>query len=199
MEQASEIEAIFEAMTDGVYVYDSQGQLVRMNAAAKTFSPLFGQSEYLARPFPKRISSFPVRDQYKQPLENSNLPLTRLLRGEILTGLHTADTLLLQQNGTDILLNISGAPIWNKEDQIKGAVVVSRDVTELRNLELRTHEALEALLAMTQIIGHGFENSDGTEDETDEHHDAHRFARAFDKTAAGGLCEQWRESHGNKE
>jgi len=168
MEQASEIEAIFEAMTDGVYVYDSQGQLVRMNAAAKTFSPLFGQSEYLARPFPKRISSFPVRDQYKQPLENSNLPLTRLLRGEILTGLHTADTLLLQQNGTDILLNISGAPIWNKEDQIKGAVVVSRDVTELRNLELRTHEALEALLAMTQIIGHGFENSDGTKDETDE-------------------------------
>jgi PAS domain S-box-containing protein len=166
MEQASEIEAIFEAITDSVYVYDSQGQLVRMNAAAKTFSPLFRQSEYLRRPFPKRISSFPVRDQYRQPFENSDLPLLRILRGEILTGLHTADTLLLQQNGTDILLNISGAPIWSKEGQIKGAVVVSRDVTELRNLELRTHEALEALLAMTQIIGHGFENSDGTEDET---------------------------------
>jgi PAS domain S-box-containing protein len=168
MEQASEIEAIFEAMTDGVYVYDSQGQLVRMNTAAKAFSPLFRQTEYLARPFPKRISSFPARDQYREPLENSDLPLTRLLRGEILTGLHMADTLLLLQNGTEILLNISGAPIWSKDDQIKGAVVVSRDVTELRNLELRTHEALEALLAMTQLIGHGFEDRAGTEPETHE-------------------------------
>jgi len=166
MEQASEIEAIFEAMTDGVYVYDSQGQLVRMNAAAKAFSPLFSQFEYMARSFPKRISSFPVRDQYRQPLENSDLPLARILQGEILTGLHRADTLLQQQNGTKILLNISGAPIWSKEDQIKGAVVVSRDVTELRNLELRTHQALNALLAMTQLIGHGFENSHRTEDET---------------------------------
>jgi PAS domain S-box-containing protein len=166
LEQASEIEAIFEAMTDAVFVYDAQGQLVRMNAAGRAFSPLFSQSEYLARAFPKRISSFPARDQYRQPLENSNLPLTRILQGEILTGLHTADTLLLQQDGTEILLNISGAPIWSKEHQIKGAVVVSRDVTELRNLELRTHEALDALVAMTQLIGHGFENSEGSEDKT---------------------------------
>ena len=49
IERASEIEAFFEAIVDGVYVYDSQGHLLRMNTAAQTFSPLLRQSEYLGR------------------------------------------------------------------------------------------------------------------------------------------------------
>jgi PAS domain S-box-containing protein len=35
-------------------------------------------------------------------------------------------------------------------------------------LELRTHEALDALVSMTQLIGHGFENTVNAEDETQE-------------------------------
>ena len=43
---------------------------------------------------------------------------------------------------------------------------MTRDITERRHLEQRTREALNALLAMTHLIGQGFENTDGTEDET---------------------------------
>jgi|GEM_PF-458226 len=168
IERASEIEAFFEAIVDGVYVYDSQGHLLRMNTAAQSFSPLLGQSEYLLRSFPERVSSYIALNEHRQRLENSDLPLTRVLRGEMLTGSQTNDTILLQQNGTDILMNMSGAPIWDDEGRIRGAVIVSRDITERQKLELRTHEALDALLAMTQLIGHGFENTDGTEDETHE-------------------------------
>jgi len=168
IERASEIEAFFEAIVDGVYVYDSKGHLLRMNTAAQSFSPLLRQSEYLGRLFPERISSFIARNENRQPIENSDLPLTRVLRGEMLTGSQTNDTILLQQNGTEILMNMSGAPIRDDEGQIRGAVIVSRDITERRKLELRTHEALDALLAMTQLIGHGFENTDGAEDETNE-------------------------------
>jgi PAS domain S-box-containing protein len=39
---------------------------------------------------------------------------------------------------------------------------------EIEKLELRTREALGALLAMTQVIGQGFENRDSTGDETQE-------------------------------
>ncbi len=168
LKRASEIEAIFEAMADGVYVYDSQGHLTRTNSAAQNFSPLFRQSEYLARPFPERISSLQARDGNRQPLEYSNLPLTRVLRGEMMTGSDTADTILLHENGTDILLNISGVPVRDEEGRIQGAVIVSRDITERRKLELRTREALDALVAMTQVIGQGFANTDGNEDETHE-------------------------------
>jgi len=168
MERASEIEAFFEAIVDGVYVYDSKGHLLRMNTAAQIFSPLLRQSEYLERSFPERISSFIAFDENRQQLENSDLPITRVLRGEMLTGSQRNDTVLLQQNGTDILMNMSGAPIRDDEGRIRGAVIVSRDITERRKLELRTHEALDALLSMVQFIGHGFENTDGTKEETYE-------------------------------
>ena len=164
VERASEMEAFFEAMVDGVYIYDSQGHLLRMNSAAQTFSPLLSQSEYLSRTFPERVSAFIARDEHRQQLEILNLPITRVLRGEMLTGSQEADTIFLQQNGTDIVMNLSGAPVRDEEGQIRGAVIVSRNITERRKLELRTHEALDALLAMTQLIGHGFENTEGTED-----------------------------------
>src|SRR5947208_7899405 len=86
----------------------------------------------------------------------------------MMTGSDTADTILLHENGTDILLNISGVPVRDEEGRIQGAVIVSRDITGRRKLELRTREALDALVAMTQVIGQGFENTDGNEDETHE-------------------------------
>jgi PAS domain S-box-containing protein len=168
IDQANEIEAIFEAIADALYVYDSQGCLIRTNAAAQAFSPLFRQSDYRALTYHERISSFNARDGDRQTLTDANLPLTRVLQGEMLTGSQTADTILLQQNGTEVLMNLSGASIRDNEGRIRGAVIVSRDITERRNLELRTREALNALLAMTQLIGHGFENTDGIEDETHE-------------------------------
>jgi PAS domain S-box-containing protein len=168
IERANEIEAIFEAMADGVYVYDSQGQVLRTNAAALAFSPFTKQPEYLARSFHERLSSFLPRDEHGQPFELSNLPVTRVLRGETLTGPHTVDIILRQPNGTDILLNVSGAPIRDDEGQIRGAVIVTRNTTERRRLEMRTREALDALLSMAQLIGQGFENTDDTKDETHE-------------------------------
>jgi PAS domain S-box-containing protein len=164
-ERASEIEAIFEAIADGVYVYDSHGRLMRTNSAAVTFNQLLDQAEYRATTYGERILSFNARDINGQPLEYANLPLIRVLRGEVMTGSLITDTLMLEQNGSDILLNISGAPMRDDKGQILGAVIVSRDITKLRNLELRTHEALNALLAMTQLIGQGFEHANGSGNE----------------------------------
>ncbi len=167
-ERASEIEAIFETMADGVYVYDTQGHVLRTNAAAQTFNPLTRQPDYLARSFPERFSSFPPRDEHGQPFEISNLPVTRVLQGETLTGSHSVDIILRQLDGTDILLNVSGAPLRDDEGRILGAVIVTRDNTERRRLEKRTREALDALLAMTQLIGQGIEHTDGSENGTHE-------------------------------
>lgn len=130
-ERVSEVEAIFEAIADGVYVYDTQSRVIRTNAAAQAFNPFTRQSDYLARPFPERFSSFLPRDENEKPLEISNLPVTRVLQGETLTGLHTADIILRQQNRnrTDIFLNVSGSPVRDDKSQIRGAVIVTRDVT----------------------------------------------------------------------
>ncbi|HXZ05093.1 MAG TPA: ATP-binding protein [Ktedonobacteraceae bacterium] len=156
LDRAGEIEAIFEAMADGVYVYDSQGHLLRTNTAAQTINPLLKQSDYQARSFPERLSSVIVLDEHRQQIDMANVPLTRVLRGEMITGERSSDTILLKQNGTDILMNMSGAPIRDDEGRVRGAVIVSRDITRRRNLEMRTREALDALLAMAQLIGKSF-------------------------------------------
>ncbi len=164
-ERASEVEAILEAIVDGIYVYDAQGNVLRTNAAAQTFNPLTRQPDYRTRSFPERFKFLLPRDENGQPFDPSNLPVTRVLRGETLTGSCTVDTILRQPDGTDILLNVSGAPVVDEGGQIRGAVVVTRDMTERRQLEKRTREALDALLAMTRLIGQGFENTDDVEDE----------------------------------
>ena len=46
-ERASEVEAIFEAIADGVYVYNAQGHLLSTNAAAQSFNPFTRQPDYL--------------------------------------------------------------------------------------------------------------------------------------------------------
>ncbi len=165
-DRASEVEAILEAIVDGVYFYNAQGHLLSTNAAAQNFNPLTRQPEYQTGAFPERFNFLLPRDDQGQPLEPSNLPVARVLRGETLTGSHTVDTILRQPDGTDILLNVSGAPVRDEGGQIRGAVVVTRDMTERSQLEHRTREALDALLAMTQLIGQGFENPDDTGDET---------------------------------
>jgi K+-sensing histidine kinase KdpD len=167
-DRASEVEAILEAIVDGVFCYNAHGHLLSTNAAAQNFNPLTRQPDYRTGAFPERFNFYLPRDDQGQPLEPSNLPVARVLRGETLTGSHTVDTILRQPDGTDILLNVSGAPVRDEGGQIRGAVVVTRDMTERSQLEHRTREALDALLAMTQLIGQGFENPDDTGGETSE-------------------------------
>lgn len=64
--------------------------------------------------------------------------------------------------------NVSGAPVRDQDGQIRGAVMVMRDVTERRRLEQHTHEAFRALLAMVQLIGQGPEETDTSGHETCE-------------------------------
>jgi PAS domain S-box-containing protein len=169
-ERANEVEAIIEAMADAVYVYNSMGHLLRTNTAARSITPFTGQ-----------------------PFELSNLPVMRILQGETLTGSHIVDTILRQPDGTDIFLNVSGAPVYDDKDRIRGAVIVARDVTERRRLEQRAHEALHALLAMALLIGQGPEDTHSTEDETREQtgHAARDIAQRLaeiTRSFLGGQC-----------
>src|SRR5205085_7189072 len=49
-------------------------------------------------------------------------------------------------------LSVSGAPMRNKEGKIIGAVCICTDVTERRQLERRTQDTLNALLAMAETL-----------------------------------------------
>ena len=153
-ERANELEATFEAMTDGVIVYDHQGHILRTNAVARSLFALD------TRPKPKfslrlRRERKPVLgmlDEHAQPLTEEQSPLSRILNGEVLTSSNAMDVILQIEDGNEVQLNVTGAPVHTFGGRPIGAICLYRDVTERRRLERRTQDTLKALLAMAEAL-----------------------------------------------
>jgi GAF domain-containing protein len=146
--RANEIEAIFDA----VFVYDAQGHIVRTNAAARTMMGLDAQPNYVTFSPTERGQLIGARDGSGGPLRTEEYGLTRLLRGEVLTGGNAMDVALTTLDGRELHVNIGGAPLCDVDGRIVGAVAVSRDVGERRLLERQTHDTLDALLELAHAL-----------------------------------------------
>ena len=153
-EQASELEAIFEAMTDGVFVYSRDGYMLRMNAAFRKLIGLNAENEsnFLSYPLDERRALLAMTDELGRPLPLEQWPQSRILGGEVLTEANTADVIFHAFDGRILHLNVSGAPVRNQYGEPVAALCICRDVTERRRLERRTHDALNALLAMAESL-----------------------------------------------
>ncbi len=154
-QQASQLEAIFEAMSDGVVVYNRQGQVLHTNTAIQT---LFGLQTVSRKKEPEvkqtLLAEAARRGEQGQELAEKRRPLARIFRGEVLTAENTPDVLAQTANGQMQVFNISGAPIRDKHGNIEQAVLLYRDVTMRRRLEQRTADALEALLRVAETLVH---------------------------------------------
>ncbi|MBX5450304.1 PAS domain S-box protein [Thermogemmatispora sp.] len=150
--RANQLEATFEAMTDAVFIFDSEGRILSVNAAARRF---------LSRvaPLPERemtiedyLALLDPRDATGQPLAREQWPSRRLLQGEVIADAPLSDLLLRMSNGCERRISVSGSPVRDDRGCVIGAVAIARDVTERYLLERRTHEALEALLALAEAL-----------------------------------------------
>jgi PAS domain S-box-containing protein len=150
-------DVMFEQMADPVMLFDAHGSVERMNQAARAiftrnaeFTPGTVSSAQLA-------VRFRLRDEFGEPIPDENLPVMRVLRGEVLAG-STAFDGQVGPVSRPLNLNITGAPIRDRSGTIIGAVMVSRDVTERRRLERQAQESLrelnERMEAFLSIAGH---------------------------------------------
>src|SRR6202043_2516347 len=157
--RAKQFEAIFEAIVDGVIVYDSEGRILQMNSTAREILAVNSQPDYSTSMLDDRFSllrerlfPFKVLDDHGIPLSQEQWPVIRILNGEMLKGSNAVDIRSSALDGREVELNITGSPVFGKGGDIVGAVTIMRDVTERRRLERRTHEALKALLAMAEVL-----------------------------------------------
>lgn len=149
-ERARQLQSTIEAIADGVVVLDRSGSLIQMNGAAQRLLGYDTPPTYVVQQTP--INDRQVRDSLGQPLPPEEWPVSRVLRGEIITGAQAVDLQVQTTDGQDVELSVSGAPMLDASDDIVGAVCVLRDVTAQRHLERRTHAALTALLAMASAL-----------------------------------------------
>lgn len=154
---AAELAATFEAMSDGVLVYDLGAQIIHSNRAIATMMGFDLIENFALLPIEERVRLANVRDGVGRLLSIDDLPQTRVLRGESLTGEHAVDLIIATLYGTEIEVSCSVAPLHGVDGRLAGAVAVFRDITERRRLERqlgeRAHD-LEVVNARLQTVLH---------------------------------------------
>ncbi len=150
---ASRLEAIFEAMTDGVVIYDAAGNVLQMNSAYRRFIALNTHPEHVLLSSDERGDMLNLRDEQGRPLPPAKRPVSRMLKGEVMTGSNAMDIIIRTLDGQkNVQLNVSGTPMRSSNGDITGGVLIFHDVTERRQLERRTQDSLNALLAMAEAL-----------------------------------------------
>jgi signal transduction histidine kinase len=147
-----DLAAVFEAMADGVNVYDKDGHILHTNRAYRALIGLDTLPNHMQLSPDERGQQLQLRDQDGNPLHEEQRPVHRILAGEILTGDSMIDMMIHTLDGRELYLDVTGAPTYDQNGDIQGGVLIFRDVTERRLLERRTQDALDALLMMAEEL-----------------------------------------------
>ena len=130
-----QLERTFEAMSEGVYIFDAAGELVKMNSAARTLAAYYSRAELEGWPWQERVPPIQVRDSLGEPVPLEAWPMVRVLHGETITNLEPAELHVANVAGDALIQSVTGAPLRDAAGQIVGAVIVARDVTKQVRME----------------------------------------------------------------
>ncbi|HEY7849183.1 MAG TPA: PAS domain-containing protein [Ktedonobacterales bacterium] len=160
-QRAQQLDAVFEAVSDGMVVFGPDGAALRANQAMRNLMAVLGQRLTL----PLSADEFTALMSRNEPdaqqtAASAGLHLRRILGGESLTGERMVDLVLRIPNAHNLYLNVSGAPIHGSDGRILGAVESLRDVTadreaereRSRTLSLVAHELRTPLTAIKLSI-----------------------------------------------
>jgi signal transduction histidine kinase/PAS domain-containing protein len=151
-ERAGQLEAIFASMTDGVFVMDAAGRVLRCNDAGARLLHFVEPLEYYAQPMQARSLRTIVLDAAGTPLPEDKWPFARILRGEVLSGSNTMDIYLGLHTGAMVVVSVSGAPVREADGNIIAAVCICREVTERRAKERQKQDTLDAIVALAGML-----------------------------------------------
>ncbi|HEU5229217.1 MAG TPA: ATP-binding protein, partial [Ktedonobacteraceae bacterium] len=143
-------EAIFKAITAGVFVADRAGTLIQTNPMADRLFSMGERWDNMS--VQERNRLFDFYDDNGQLISRGQWPMQRILRGEVLVGKNAFETVMTGPEGESRDLNITGAPVRDVHNNIIGAVVVFHDITERRQLERRIQKALDSLLTLAELL-----------------------------------------------
>jgi two-component system phosphate regulon sensor histidine kinase PhoR len=121
---------VINSIAEGVVLCSSEGRIVLANQSAMELLSV----ERI--PAEQSISDMPdfyaIRDLEGEALPVERLPMARALSGEVF---HDHRVLMRGASGQDTVLSFTGAPVYDDENNVDGAVVIFRDVTTSQKLE----------------------------------------------------------------
>jgi PAS domain S-box-containing protein len=133
--QRAHLNALLENLKEGVAIADRSGHIVMINDAARVI--LGATDDDVRRGDPFQSQEFYDPDGAALPIEHR--PLVRALRGEQFTDY---EVLRAQPNGDRRRIVSTGTSVRDDKGDVALAIVVFRDLTELRRLEQQRDEFL---------------------------------------------------------
>ncbi|MFN2237823.1 MAG: ATP-binding protein [Thermoanaerobaculia bacterium] len=135
-ERTARLDSILGSMTDALWVFDREGDVVDVNRAALSMFGLASQSDAVAR---GSFTDFRLRYPDGRVVPTKDLPHERALRGEIVPDLVAVGSHLLTERDMD--LSFAAAPI-RSGGSVVGAILVVRDISALQELDRKKDEFL---------------------------------------------------------
>ncbi len=153
----AQLEAVFQAVGDGIVVFDNSGDFLLVNEAeARMFGYSNPQEMRLNVSEFRKVFEIQLLDGTPLPLES--WPVARIMRGEIISNLELK--IRFRHTGRELYLNLSGAPVRdNGGNQVLG-VIITRDVTDSKIAQqalIRT-EKLASMGRLAATVAHEINN-----------------------------------------
>ncbi len=135
--RAAELDATFASMPDGVGIFDTDGNVVRLNAAVLRVTGL--RPEDLTLAVNERMAMLNLERPDGEPFSPEDAPVHLALQGKTVLGVvmrsHPPD-------GRTRWISASAAPIIGLGGELLGAVVIFTDITELHQLQEQRDDVL---------------------------------------------------------
>jgi PAS domain S-box-containing protein len=143
-DQSRLLQAIFESSGDGIVVADEHGRFLLFNPAAERILGI-GLTDAAVGEWAEKYGVY--HSDTVTPYPSQQMPLARAIRGEECDQVE----LFIKNAGRPdgVFISVTGRPLRDEEGQLRGGVVVFRDVTEHRRAEerlLHQRSLLQALM-----------------------------------------------------
>lgn len=127
----AQLEAVMQAIPDGVMVFDARGVVLRINPAAVEIWRNAGIDVPAGPPRLEDLAKLRLLDEEGRTLPVESWPGPRALRGETIHGLHLTFAVEGQRA---LRMLVSAAPIRDERGAVTAAVLTFSDETEVREL-----------------------------------------------------------------
>ncbi len=151
--EKEQLSVTLRSIGDGVITTDRDGKVVLMNKVAEDLTG-FQENEAAGKNLNQIFRIF--NGNTREPVEN---PVKEILNTESIINIPRS-TILISNDGSEYIIDDSGAPLRDKESNVIGVVIVFRDVSRQRKMEkeMIINQRIESIGMLAGGIAHDFNN-----------------------------------------